>query len=167
MAISDKGVLGAASRSALSVVVVLMLCGSQNFNRHVSIINNTGQNLVEIHVATAGGSAWGFDQLGDDLLTAGDAKIWALGDGKGHCRFDFAFMLRDRSIIRKKAINVCGRTAIYVAEAPHRIAWRSDSQRKDRPAETAAHPTSVHGHSAARGTIRSTRDGYVGLQLDD
>jgi hypothetical protein len=119
MGIGDKGILGAASRSALSAIVVLMLCAGQNFNRHVSIINNTSENLIEIHVATAGSSAWEFDQLGDNLLTAGDAKIWKLGDSKGHCRFDFAFMLKDRSILRRKAINVCRRPAVYVAEGPH------------------------------------------------
>jgi hypothetical protein len=118
----DSGVLGAVVRSLLGVAVALTLCAGRNPDRQISIINNTNQNLLEIHISTAHFPSWGFDQLGDDILTAGDAKIWNLGDLKGYCHFDLAFRLRDRSIIMRKAINICKSSAIYVAgdAAAHR-----------------------------------------------
>jgi hypothetical protein len=100
----------------LSAAVALMLCAGRNLDRHISIINNTSENIIEIHIATARASSLEFDQLGDDILTTGEAKLWDMGDTKGYCRFDFAFMLEDRSIIRRRAVDVCKHSAIYVAE---------------------------------------------------
>jgi len=115
MPIVDKRAVRAAARNSLSAAVA-MLCAGHNLDRHVSTINNTSENIIEIHISVARNPSWEFDQVGGYILTAGGTKLLDIGYTKEHCRFDFAFMLEDRSILRRKAVNVCKHSAIYVAE---------------------------------------------------
>ena len=103
------------SRAIIGLVLggmVLASCGtvtttSEAADRHVTIINNTGQTISRFYGSNAGTDSWEEDILGSSVLPPGDSTRINFDDGTGYCTFDFKAVLSDGTPIIETGVNVC------------------------------------------------------------
>jgi hypothetical protein len=87
---------------------------SAGYNRNVTIINNTGQDIIRFYGSNAGTSSWEEDILGRDILPRGRSVNINFDDGSGYCEFDFKAELADGSTRETYGIDVCRATSVTV-----------------------------------------------------
>ncbi len=76
-------------------------------DRHVDIINKTGQTMTNFYASKVGAKSWEEDILGKDTLDDGDTVTININDGTGACRFDFKAVFDGGKSIEKGNIDVC------------------------------------------------------------
>jgi hypothetical protein len=76
-------------------------------NRNVTIINNTGQDIIRFYGSNAGTSSWEEDILGTSILPRGQSVNINFDDGTGYCTFDFKAELESGREREYYGIDVC------------------------------------------------------------
>jgi hypothetical protein len=83
-------------------------------NRNVTIINNTGQDIIRFYGSNAGTSSWEEDILGSDILPRGRSVNINFDDGTGYCTFDFRAELRNGSTRETYGVDVCRVSSVTI-----------------------------------------------------
>ncbi|MGL4320303.1 MAG: hypothetical protein ACRCS3_05510 [Paracoccaceae bacterium] len=83
-------------------------------NRNVTIINNTGQDIIRFYGSNAGTSSWEEDILGTSILPRGQAVNINFDDGTGYCTFDFRAELENGSTRETYGIDVCRVSSVTI-----------------------------------------------------
>ena len=76
-------------------------------DRHVEIINKTGNTMTSFFASKVGAKSWEEDILGKDTLDDGDTVTININDGSGACRFDFKAVFENGKSVEKANIDVC------------------------------------------------------------
>ena len=76
-------------------------------NRWVTIVNNTGYDMVEFYGSHRDATSWQEDILGSSILRAGYSVDVNFNDGTGYCMFDFRAVFEDGDVLVRKGINIC------------------------------------------------------------
>ncbi len=76
-------------------------------NRWVTIINNTGYDIVRFYGSQRDAKTWQEDILGNRILRSGSSININFDDGTGYCIFDFKAVFEDDDVLIRKGINVC------------------------------------------------------------
>jgi hypothetical protein len=84
-------------------------------NRNVTIINNTGQDVIRFYGSNAGTNSWEEDILGDDILPRGNAVNVNFDDGTGFCEFDFRAELENGSTREIYGVDVCQVSSVTIS----------------------------------------------------
>jgi hypothetical protein len=77
------------------------------YDRHVLLVNNSNQTIVEFHASQVGHGTWEEDILGRDVLRPGEQVRIDIDDGTGACHFDFLTVMADHQHIQRHDVNVC------------------------------------------------------------
>lgn len=102
MALSD------IARGAVAAALLLSLQAPTGAaDRKVTIINDTGYDIVEFYGSQVDAQTWEEDILGSDVLSAGSSVDINFDDGTGYCMFDFRAVFEDGDELVRKGINVC------------------------------------------------------------
>lgn len=80
---------------------------ADSYDRHVLIVNQTGQTIREFYASRVTTDDWEEDILGQDVLRNGQSVRIDIDDGTGACRFDFKAVLSNGVEIIRNNINVC------------------------------------------------------------
>lgn len=83
-------------------------------NRNVTIINNTGQDIIRFYGSNAGTASWEEDILGQDILPRGRSVNINFDDGSGYCNFDFRAELRNGSTRETYGVDVCRVSSVTI-----------------------------------------------------
>lgn len=83
-------------------------------NRNVTIINNTGQDIIRFYGSNAGTNSWEEDILGQDILPRGRSVNINFNDGSGYCTFDFRAELRNGSTRETYGVDVCRVSSVTI-----------------------------------------------------
>lgn len=81
--------------------------GAQAADRHVQIINRTGQTMTEFYASNTKAKSWQEDILGRDTLDHGSSVNININDGTGACKFDFKAVFADGRSVERAAVDVC------------------------------------------------------------
>ncbi|TPW33652.1 hypothetical protein FJU08_01830 [Martelella alba] len=76
-------------------------------DRTVTIVNNTGYEMVEFYGSNSGTDSWEEDILGKETLPHGASVDIDFDDGTGHCMFDFMAVFEDGDQVKQEGIDVC------------------------------------------------------------
>jgi len=76
-------------------------------NRWVSIINNTGYDIISFYGSHRDAKTWQEDILGSRILPSGSSININFDDGTGYCIFDFKAVFEDDDVLIRKGLNVC------------------------------------------------------------
>jgi hypothetical protein len=99
--------------SAVATASLLLLFqgatgGSANGGeRHVVLVNNTRQPIIEVYVSDDGVGNWQPDLLGTDFLPPGGSVLVEINDHNGNCRIDVKTVFDDGSDRIARGVNVC------------------------------------------------------------
>lgn len=77
------------------------------YDRHVIVVNQTGETVWRLYGSRASTNSWEEDILGANVLSNGQSVRVNFDDGTGACVFDFRFELRSGRVIEDYGINVC------------------------------------------------------------
>lgn len=80
---------------------------SDNLDRNVLVVNQTGQTIWSIYGSRATTNSWEEDILGPNTLPSGRSVRINFDDGTGACEFDFRFVFQNGQSIEHYGINVC------------------------------------------------------------
>jgi hypothetical protein len=83
-------------------------------NRNVTIINNTGQDIIRFYGSNAGTSSWEEDILGTGILPRGQAVNINFDDGTGYCTFDFKAELASGATRETYGVDVCRVSSVTI-----------------------------------------------------
>lgn len=81
---------------------------ADDWNREVSLVNDTKETIFYLYWSNTGASGWGDDKLGSDILSAGQQWNVTVDDGSGACRYDFKAVTASGREIERRNVNVCG-----------------------------------------------------------
>ena len=79
-----------------------------DWNREVSLVNNTKETIFYLYWSNTGSGSWGEDRLGSNVLSEGQQWNVTVDDGSGACRFDFRAVTASGREIERRDVNVCG-----------------------------------------------------------
>ncbi len=89
--------------------------GTQDeFNRDVSLINQSGDTIMYLYWSNVNMDNWGDDRLGANVLPDGQTWFVTVDDGTGACQFDFRAVTANGNEIERRNVNVCGVWEIYL-----------------------------------------------------
>lgn len=91
---------------SLTLAAVLPVI-AQDFDRKVTIVNNSGFTISYFYGSNVGTTFWEEDLLSSDVLTNGASVDVNFDDTTGYCRFDLRAIFDDGTEIVKKDVNVC------------------------------------------------------------
>lgn len=80
---------------------------SDGRNRAVSFVNNGKESVWYIYWANVASRDWGPDQLGSNVIVAGDSWQTTIDDGSGACRFNIRAVTRGGREILRNNVDVC------------------------------------------------------------
>ena len=83
-------------------------------NRNVTIINNTGQDIIRFYGSNAGARSWEEDILGSDILPRGRSVNIDFYDGTGYCTFDFKAELASGATRETYGVDVCTVSSVTI-----------------------------------------------------
>jgi len=93
-----------------AIATALLLCVAQpawSLDRRVTIVNNTGYDIVRVYGSNTGSDSWEEDILGEDVLPSGSSVAINFDDASGYCKFDFKAVFEDGDELVKEGVNVC------------------------------------------------------------
>jgi hypothetical protein len=93
--------------TTMLAVALLGTTAAQAANRHVDIVNKTGQTLTHFYASAVGVDNWEEDILGRDTIDQGETFDINIDDGSGACRYDFKAVFENGTELVKNNINVC------------------------------------------------------------
>lgn len=77
------------------------------YNRDVSLINSSGETIVDLYWSSTDDQYWGEDRMGNDVFPAGNNWFVTVDDGSGSCAFDFMAITESGYEIVRPNVNVC------------------------------------------------------------
>ena len=77
------------------------------YDRHVTIVNNTGLTLYRFYSTNSGASKWGKDVMGTSTLPSGSSMRLNFDNAKGYCNFDFRAVFENGIEDQVGNIDVC------------------------------------------------------------
>jgi hypothetical protein len=83
-------------------------------NRNVTVINNTGQDIIRFYGSNAGTQSWEEDILGQGILPRGRSVNINFNDGTGACTFDFKAELASGNTREAYGIDVCRVSSVTI-----------------------------------------------------
>lgn len=86
------------------------------YDRHVTLINDSSNDIVEFYGSNTGTSDWQEDILGVDTLESGEEANIDFDDETGHCMFDFKAIFDDGSEAIEEQFNVCELSTVTVTD---------------------------------------------------
>jgi hypothetical protein len=101
--------------AANSVVIALLLflfqsaagTPANSAERHVVLINNTRDPIVEIYLSDDQAGNWQQDLLGSEFLLPGGSVSVDIDDRNGNCRVDVKTVFDNGSHLVNRGINAC------------------------------------------------------------
>ncbi len=99
---------------SLSACVDDSSSSSSSYNKHVTLVNNSGKTVREFYGSNAGSDSWEEDILGSDTLPSGSSVDINFEDGSGYCNFDFKAVFTDGSSITENGIDVCSESQVTI-----------------------------------------------------
>lgn len=99
-----------ARRAMIGAAVMAMMAGAavaQQYNRVMTVHNNTSETIMYLYSTNTGTADWGSDILGSDVIPAGEAIVVDFDDGSGYCRMDIRAEFADGSEAEVRRVNVC------------------------------------------------------------
>jgi hypothetical protein len=85
----------------------------QQFNRNVTLVNQSGDTIMYLYWSNTSQSEWGSDQLGSDVLPDGQSIAANVDDGSNACEFDMMAVTSSGRQITHQAVNVCSVSEVY------------------------------------------------------
>jgi hypothetical protein len=86
---------------------------SDQYNRDVRLINQTGDVVMYLYWSNTNEQNWGDDQLGQNVLPAGNSWDVTIDDGTGTCDFDIMAVTQGGRQVVHNGVNVCAVTEVY------------------------------------------------------
>ena len=83
-------------------------------DRRVTIINNTGQDIIRFYGSNAGTNSWEEDILGTSILPRGRSVSINFDDGTGYCTFDFKAELESGATRETYGVDVCRVSSVTI-----------------------------------------------------
>src|SRR5271166_5183344 len=77
------------------------------YDRHVTLVNNSNETIVEFHASASSHGTWEEDILGRDVLPPGHQVRINIDDGTGACVFDFLTITESHQRVERRGVNVC------------------------------------------------------------
>ncbi len=109
-----------SDRLKIALSAFILTVGASNsalaYDRHVTLINESSNGIVEFYGSNTGTSDWQEDILGVDILASGEEVNIDFNDDTGYCKFDFKAVFDDGSEAIKEAFNVCDEATITVTD---------------------------------------------------
>lgn len=96
-----------ATGAAGVAATVAQAQSADRYNRHVLIVNNTSQTMVQFFASNTGTNSWEEDLLGSGVLPSGEQIDANIDDGTGYCRYDMKAVFEDGSEQIIPRVNVC------------------------------------------------------------
>lgn len=106
------GLSGLVLAACVETTTTTYTTGGQN--RNVTVINNTGQDIIRFYGSNAGTSSWEEDILGQDILPRGSSVNIDFYDGSGYCEFDFKAELANGSTRETYGVDVCRVSSVTI-----------------------------------------------------
>ncbi len=106
------GLTSLALAACVETTTTTYTTGAQN--RNVTVINNTGQDIIRFYGSNAGTSSWEEDILGSDILPRGRTVSVNFDDGTGFCTFDFKAELANGATRETYGVDVCRVSSVTI-----------------------------------------------------
>lgn len=104
-----------ARRAVIGAAVMAMMAGAavaQDYNRVMTVHNNTSETIVFLYSTNSDTADWGGDILGSDVIESGDSIVVDFDDGSGACEMDIRAEFSDGSEAELRSINVCAESDV-------------------------------------------------------
>ena len=85
-------------------------------DRHMTVVNGTSFDIVELYGSNAGTSGPQENMLGDAVLPAGASADIDFDDGSGYCMFDLRAVFEDGDEVVSEGVNICDENRFYYRE---------------------------------------------------
>jgi hypothetical protein len=102
--IARRAVIGAC---LATVAAGAAWAAQDNYDRRVTVNNNTGVTLTHLYSTNSGQASWGSDLLGSGVIGSGSGVRVNFDDGTGACLFDVRARFADGDVVEQYRINVC------------------------------------------------------------
>jgi hypothetical protein len=103
---------------SLAMIFVLFapnIFSADNKNRYVTVVNRTGSTILKIYATNAGDRGWGYDHLGEGIISVGYERRFNFSDGSSACVFDFKVVFSGSAPdVTGMAVNVCAVSRLNV-----------------------------------------------------
>ena len=106
--------LGSLALTACVETTTVTTYSSGPQNRNVTIINNTGQDIIRFYGSNAGTNSWEEDILGTSILPRGRSVSINFDDGTGYCTFDFKAELESGATRETYGVDVCRVSSVTI-----------------------------------------------------
>ena len=96
--------------SGVTAVVALIGLAAAPANaqdRHVQVLNETQQGIVQFFASNVDRPNWEEDILGENVLPVGQSAVINIDDGSGACLYDFKAVFEDGQELVRNGIDVC------------------------------------------------------------
>ncbi|MEM8995206.1 MAG: hypothetical protein AAGF23_10500 [Acidobacteriota bacterium] len=108
---------GAAAIAALTLITALsapFALAQDTDSVTITVINDTGETIVELYISPPSATDWEEDVLGTDLLEPGDIFEITIDDSREDCTYDFLAVFDDETELIHEDVAVCdGEAYIY------------------------------------------------------
>jgi hypothetical protein len=95
------------STGAAAVALGLAAAPANAQDRHVQVINETSQGIVQFFASNVDRGTWEEDILGEAVLPVGQSVNINIDDGSGACLYDFKAVFEDGQELVRNGIDVC------------------------------------------------------------
>lgn len=86
------------------------------YDRHVLVVNNSSNNIIEFYGSNTGTEDWQEDILGVDVLASGEEVEVNFDDDTGYCMFDFNVVFDNETNVIEEQFNVCDLGTLTVTD---------------------------------------------------
>jgi hypothetical protein len=108
------GILLALSGLALAACDTTTSGGGSSYDRHVTVVNNSGSTVTQFYGSNQGADTWQEDILGSEVLPPGGSVRINFDDGSGYCGFDFKAVFADGTSAVETGIDVCTTATVTI-----------------------------------------------------
>jgi hypothetical protein len=104
----NRKVFFKATGSVLALAALVMMPDAHAaFNKRVSIINESDQNIVAFRATHTYETDWRRDLLGQYVIHPGYHMVIDMDDGKGGCMYDFKTVMENGQEVFRYNVDVC------------------------------------------------------------
>lgn len=100
-------------RATALVLPMTLSVPADALDRHMTVINETSFDIVEIYGSNVGENDWQENMLGDEVLSAGASVDVDFDDRSGYCMFDLRAVFEDGDEVVSERVNVCDENRFY------------------------------------------------------
>lgn len=96
-----------AASMAASIAASPALAGQDGRDRHVNVVNASGQVLRELYASPVTSRSWEEDMLGSGVLRPGQSIRANIDNGSNACQYDLKVVMANGREHVRRNVNVC------------------------------------------------------------